>query len=111
MELIERKRNREVDQAWGEIKAEMGDPFDHNSGSGEWLVLREIVQLLGRYSENDLDATESLDLFTVLIESGLIHLLPAHFQRKAYHFVCAGNLDLDGEVLSYGPIDLEAYQE
>ncbi len=111
MELIERKRHREVDHAWGEIKAEMGEDFDINRGSGECLVLREIVQLLARYSENDLDTVESLDLFTVLIESGLIHLLPAHFQRRAYHFVRVGNLDLDGEVLSYGPVDLETYRE
>jgi len=111
MELIERKRQKEVDQAWGEIKAEMGDAFEGKSASGEWMALREIVQLLARYSENDLDTKESLDLFTVLIESGLIHLLPAHFQRKAYHFVSAGNLGIDGEVLSYGHVDLEANLE
>lgn len=111
MSLIERNRERENYQVWEEIKSELGQNLSNVNDASQSHSVHELVAQLARYSESDLDPDETLHLFKSLIETGLLHLLPGHFQRMAYHLVHRGNLDLDGEILFYGPFELPMLEE
>ena len=58
-----------------------------------------IVNNIIDYESGELSAEETLNLFSELVKNGMIWTLQGHYGRVATHFIEAGYLNKDGNIL------------
>lgn len=63
--------------------------------------MHPIAASIVAYEAGELSATETVELFGTLIESGLAWTLQGHFGRTAASLIDAGWLDPSGAILRY----------
>lgn len=60
--------------------------------------MSNIVGQIIEYENGELDETETLELFSELIQSGLAWQLQGSYGRMAYNLIEGGYIDADGDV-------------
>jgi hypothetical protein len=60
-----------------------------------------LVDQLVRYENDELSTKETVDLFGLLVQTGLAWTLQGHYGRRAYYLVEQGYLSPEGDVLTY----------